>query len=519
MANRNQTQQPSRSSSRIASRNNPSGSSQNQHIASTSGPTLSNNNPLGNQSLPNNNTSDQNISNMSTNSAPDANQTVVQNVIPPLMASNVPPPTGLQTTSSPGTNTAVGSPEFSSATAQEVRNQFERDSRQQPLLENVNLEAPINSNDGPSLREYITASVRIAQNQALRTMEERLAVMIPQVVRNSIDSLRNSSFNTQDPNRSEQEPTLNSHYMPNNFEQRQQQTNNNNREHYSQNFSQNFAIGCKPMTPLQLQKWGLKFDGSSKNISIEEFVFRAESLRVDYSCPWDVFVKGFHHLLAGRAYDWIWQFRQQNPLCEWEFLKYNLIKKFRNFESDFEIQRKIIERRQLPNETADIFISEIIKLKNQMRVPIPELEIVRIIKDNLKEGLVQLIYARNIESIDVLIEECRRAEANISKRMHYRQPQQQFRRIHEIEFDNDSCDPTSDVEAIHATTTAKQITCWNCKKAGHTYIECEVEQRNIFCYKCGFDGVTSPKCPRCVGNRFKSMGNAGNPCSQKDTSQ
>ncbi|XP_058982088.1 uncharacterized protein LOC131803998 [Musca domestica] len=197
---------------------------------------------------------------MSTNSAPDANQTVVQNVIPPLMACNIPPPTGLQTTSSPGTITAIGSPEFSSATAQEVRNQFERDSRQQPLLENVNLEAPINSNDGPSLREYITASVRIAQNQALRTMEERLAVMIPQVVRNSIDSLRNSSFNTQDPNRYEQEPTLNSHYMPNNFEQRQQQTNNNNREHYSQNFSQNFAIGCKPKTPLQLQKWGLKFD-------------------------------------------------------------------------------------------------------------------------------------------------------------------------------------------------------------------------------------------------------------------
>lgn len=53
---------------------------------------------------------------------------------------------------------------------------------------------------------------------------------------------------------------------------------------------------------MQLQKWGLKFDGSSKSVSIEEFVFRAEALRSDYNCPWDILVKGFHHLLAGRAY-------------------------------------------------------------------------------------------------------------------------------------------------------------------------------------------------------------------------
>lgn len=118
------------------------------------------------------------------------------------------------------------------------------------------------------------------------------------------------------------------------------------------------------MTPLQLQKWGLKYDGSSKSVSVEEFIFRAESLGVDYVCSLDVFIKGFHHLLTGRAFDWTWQFRQQNPLCEWTYLKFCFIKKFRTFQSDFEIQRRIIERRQLQSESADVYISAIIRLKN-----------------------------------------------------------------------------------------------------------------------------------------------------------
>lgn len=227
-------------------------------------------------------------------------------------------------------------------------------------------------------------------------------------------------------------------------------------------------------------------------------------------------------MLAGRAHDWIWQFRQKNPHCEWAVLKYHFIKKFRNYESDFEIQRKIIERRQLPSESADIYISEIVKLQNQMRTPIPDFEIVQIIKDNLKDGLVQLIYAKSINSIDDLIEECKRAEVTLSKRLAYRQlHQNNVRRVHEINFNQDeNFHETTEVEALHnSNLNTKTLTCWNCKTVGHTYIECDLEQRNIFCFKCGFDGVTSPKCPKCVGNQQKSMRPTGTSCSQKYISQ
>lgn len=51
-----------------------------------------------------------------------------------------------------------------------------------------------------------------------------------------------------------------------------------------------------------------------------------------------------------------------------------------------------------------------------MRDQIPEFGLVKIVKDNLKEGLSQLLYLMNIYTMDKLVEECRRAERNIFKR-------------------------------------------------------------------------------------------------------
>ena len=105
-----------------------------------------------------------------------------------------------------------------------------------------------------------------------------------------------------------------------------------------------------------------------------------------------ILLKGFHHLVTGNASSWFCAFCMKNPTCEWQTLKYHLIKKFRNFESDFEIQRRIMERRQAPNETADSYITEIVKLKNQIRVHVDEVDLFKIVKDNLKDSLAQLVF-------------------------------------------------------------------------------------------------------------------------------
>lgn len=44
------------------------------------------------------------------------------------------------------------------------------------------------------------------------------------------------------------------------------------------------------------------------------------------------------------------------------------------------------------------------------------------------------------------------------------------------------------------------VFCWNCRKeAGHFWEQCTAP-KTVFCYKCGHQNVTRPKCPICSGN-------------------
>lgn len=46
-----------------------------------------------------------------------------------------------------------------------------------------------------------------------------------------------------------------------------------------------------------------------------------------------------------------------------------------------------------------------------------------------------------------------------------------------------------DIEAI-------ALVCWNCRKAGHRYQDCQSE-RKVFCYGCGMANTYKPSCSRC----------------------
>lgn len=436
------------------------------------------------------------------------------------MSLQFPQPTGPQTTSSPETASTLRSPEYSSVTARGIVQQRSNMPRQNPqmprLAEEVSPEMPVNG-DGLSLRDYVSASVGAAQATIMRQVQENLMALVPQIIRDSLRSEHNSTFENQ--NRTQANVNNNPNRVP---------PQNNNYRNYAEPpqapppyFPLNPLNSFNHHTPLKLEKWGIKYDGSKQTMSVEDFVFRVEALREDYQCPWGIFMKGFHHLVSGNAQQWFWDFRRQNPSCEWGHLKYHLIRKFRRYESDYEIQRKIMERRQQPSETADTYIGEIVKLQNQLRFSIPEYELVRLVKDNLKDGVTQLIFPMEISTMDQLLEECRRAERNLAKRNPYRQQPNNFRRINELTYEESSEDNSHyDIAALNNTNgPGRQLTCWNCKAPGHTFIDCTLTQRNLFCYRCGFDNVISPNCPKCKGNTSKNMLKTGPTCSSQDQIQ
>ena len=94
--------------------------------------------------------------------------------------------------------------------------------------------------------------------------------------------------------------------------------------------------------------------------------------------------QNFHQLLNGDVVEWFWSYRRQHQILNWESLKSALLSKYHRFVSDYEIQGKIMERRQKQDESVEEFYNAIMTLKNQFRVQILDTEVVRMVKDNLK---------------------------------------------------------------------------------------------------------------------------------------
>ncbi|KAI8115051.1 hypothetical protein CVS40_12679 [Lucilia cuprina] len=96
-----------------------------------------------------------------------------------------------------------------------------------------------------SFQDYVSALVGAAQATIMKEEQDNLMTLVPQIIR---DSLRSENYTNQ-------------HFLPPR-PQPQHQYN----------------------SPLQMEKWGIKYDGNNQVLSVEDFVFCVESLREDCQC-------------------------------------------------------------------------------------------------------------------------------------------------------------------------------------------------------------------------------------------
>ncbi|XP_036345433.1 uncharacterized protein LOC118754652 [Rhagoletis pomonella] len=164
---------------------------------------------------------------------------------------------------------------------------------------------------------------------------------------------------------------------------------------------------------IDLDKWHVKFDGSAKGLTIESFIFRIEKMREQYDISYYQLFTDFHCLVTGSALKWYWQVLEDHadePDFGYVELKTELLNHFKSAESDYEIIREIMERKQAPQESFEEFYSEVHDLTFRLRKKIPEQELVGIIRGNLKPYLANVTFASRMESLAELKSECRRAE-------------------------------------------------------------------------------------------------------------
>lgn len=262
-----------------------------------------------------------------------------------------------------------------------------------------------------------------------------------------------------------------------------------------------------PSSPnaVRVDKWGITFDGTSKSISIEDFVFRVETLQADFGCEWKDVLKSFHHLLSGPAREWFWDFRRFSNITRWIDLKAALITQFHRFDSDFDIQKKILDRRQNSQESFEDFYNAVIRLRNQLRFPLSERDLITIMRGNLKAQMAQLLFAVPSNSLAEFAKECRRAENLLNSQRHYsaRYPP---RAINMLETEPIEDEYVPEVDAMNINRT---IICWNCREEGHLFVDCPEERRALFCFKCGLENTVTPRCPNCQGNRVVNVSRNG----------
>ncbi|XP_073827437.1 uncharacterized protein [Musca autumnalis] len=271
---------------------------------------------------------------------------------------------------------------------------------------------------------------------------------------------------------------------------RNQEVPNRNREDFS-----------RPRYPY-LSKWGIKFDATPKTPNVEDFIFRVERLRNSYGCPEQELVDEFHHLLEGRPCQWYWGKIRQYPNMNWEMLKISIVR-FQRFQSNLDVMRQIMDRKQGRDESATQYIDAINSLRTQLREPLKDFEVIDILKAGLKPRLAHLTFSGTFYSVEQFRNEVRKAEEFLEREssMRFRtgQPPRMINEINDSDFD----DLVHDVEELRLRQKPTGVSknepsrCWNCGSNGHIFKNCSSTHRSVFCFRCGSPGVTTPQCNNC----------------------
>lgn len=300
---------------------------------------------------------------------------------------------------------------------------------------------------------------------------------------------------------------------------------------------------------LSMEKWSIKFSGGSKDLPVEEFIFRVEDMAQSSCVRLDDIISSFHMLLTDRAEEWFWSFRRKQRNATWMQFQTAFKSKFATRQSDAEIMSKMAQRFQQPGEKFDEFCRVVESLSFRLATPIREENLVQLLKSNVDPKLRSVLHLHNFETLDELQEICRQYEdlwihqgtwcqrrrfvneivdaANLQED-HTHKPsnfnlQQSFPaetlppslnlQLYQDPNNNHNNKNNSNyhnyvhymeniptIEAVQRPATLENAVCWNCDGSGHTYIDCEVATRNVFCYGCGAKNVYRPQCKKCLEN-------------------
>ncbi|XP_050498834.1 uncharacterized protein LOC126879691 [Diabrotica virgifera virgifera] len=249
----------------------------------------------------------------------------------------------------------------------------------------------------------------------------------------------------------------------------------------------------------QVHKWGISFSGTGDCDTVVAFLEKVECLRISRCIPEDDLFAASAELFTGPAFTWFMNNRS-NLSC-WKDLVQKLKADFLPYSYQDDLLDDIKKRKQLQNEPVTMFINNILGLCSRLDIPLTESEKVRIIMKSLLPSYHSQLALVEIRSIDELTEKCKRLEETfswsnqpstvVSSRPFLSSSQNSFSRNRSWQ---------NKVPKHNVSTVTSTIVCWNCYTQGHAFSACPNPRLRPFCFGCGLENTTKPRCRNCQGN-------------------
>lgn len=269
-----------------------------------------------------------------------------------------------------------------------------------------------------------------------------------------------------------------------------------------------------PYAPIW--KWNISFDGKGSVVSfLEDLEEIAESRRVSVS---QLFVSAAE-FLKGDAL--LWYRPRKHTFTDWSDLKAKLRSAFLPHDYEANLWDDIRKRTQGAEEKIILFVSKMQGMFAKLSQPPTEEQQISVIRRNLLPHTYTGLALQDIRTIDELIRLGQVIEESHWRARQYSAPPTNYKMMQEpslayrpvsehvrrvATLEQPSSSPSGHPTPSPANTNSAKpsgLTCWTCRKPGHTRVNCP--DNKIACFRCGTRGYTIKTCPTCSKNGQRSQ--------------
>lgn len=240
-------------------------------------------------------------------------------------------------------------------------------------------------------------------------------------------------------------------------------------------------------------------------MTVEDFLFRVECKQASSNYTWPEVYNNLNNVLSEPVESWYWSFRRNYPLADYESFKLQLSERYPSRENDIDLWRKLVNRKQRASESFDDFADDVEKIYYRMEERPTLAQLIELIRDNVTPEIAAYIGLARTNSLAGIKHLGRQSEKLVEK-LNPNKNRLVKRNVHEVST-HEYCSSEEDHVFIEAFTPHKKdYKVYQCKKCSQKFRVNEEtqEEKIIYCYGCGKEGVIVTNCPTCTGNRNAS---------------